>query len=113
MRFALTCRRVKPEFVDPADHWKGIYDIPYQDDDVQTSALDDTPAGVADTQTSSSESQDAAVVDVAEVSNVGEVAPLNEKDLVEPEKADASISVLEKVPMTAVSQSEKAFPVFF
>ncbi|MCJ1286510.1 hypothetical protein MMC26_005856 [Xylographa opegraphella] len=28
MRFGLTCRRVKPETVDPADHWKGVYEMP-------------------------------------------------------------------------------------
>lgn len=28
LRFALTCRYVRPELVDPAQHWKGDYTAP-------------------------------------------------------------------------------------
>ncbi|MCJ1383484.1 hypothetical protein MMC17_006598 [Xylographa soralifera] len=98
MRFGLTCRRVKPEFVDPADHWKGIYETPAEVDDTQTSAPDD---------------QNTPVANDAAAANVGEAASLDVKNLVEPEKADSGTTIVEETPTITVSHGETVFPVFF
>ncbi|MCJ1433561.1 hypothetical protein MMC27_002924 [Xylographa pallens] len=114
MRFGLTCRHIKPELVDPADHWKGIYELPDEDDDnAQTLALDARPARVDDPQSFALQDQNTTLADDVVASIVGEAAPSDLTNLVEPAKADSGTSALAKTSTTIVSQGETHFPVFF
>ena len=80
MRFALTCRYVKPELVDPAHHWKGVYNAPPASEITEAHVSN----GTAQTAT------------IAAGTSVGEAGALGAADPVGPEATMTSASAVVK-----------------
>ncbi|MCJ1400048.1 hypothetical protein MMC11_003251 [Xylographa trunciseda] len=98
MRFALTCRFVKPELVDPAHHWKGVYSPPVAAEDAQIPALEDKTAPASKATT---------------VSDTGNVSVPVAEGIVETGPDNTAASAVEQTTTPSQTPPETQFPVFF